>query len=177
MAQSARRPAGSPLTEREEHSLARMLAERLSGPDRAVDVQVLLTEARKSYVFLTPEHVAYDRYLQDQLWRFKFTWLTRAVLDHFCANADKDGRIKASQPDLATHFEVSQPNVSKSLSHLKSTHFIWLDGGRRSVYQVNPLYAFRWGSQKQRLALQRIGLEAIAQHLIVVPGDAGEGKK
>ncbi|WP_079408577.1 hypothetical protein [Streptomyces sp. 3211] len=91
------------------------------------------------------------------------------VLDHFSANIDEDGHILAGQPELVELFEVSQPNISKSLTHLKKTHFIWLDR-QRSFYQVNPLYAFRWGSDKQRAALQRIGIKTLMQHIIVVPG-------
>ncbi len=176
MAQSARRPTSQPVSEQEIKSLTKSLAERLAGPESQVDVQVFLNEAKRSYVFLTGQHVSLDRYLHENLWRYHFTWLTRAVLDHFSANIDEDGHILAGQPELAELFEVSQPNVSKSLTHLKKTHFIWLDG-KRSFYQVNPLYAFRWGSDKQRAALQRIGIKTLMQHIIMVPGTGGEETK
>ncbi|MEU9420210.1 hypothetical protein [Streptomyces sp. NPDC048272] len=175
VAQSARRLTPETTSERELESLAKSLAERLSGPDTQVDVQVFLNEAKRNYVFLTGQHVSVDRWLHQNLWRYHFTWLTRAVLDHFTANMDDDGHIKAPQGDLATMFDVSQPNVSKSLTHLKKTKFIWGDG-KRSFYQVNPLYAFRWGSDKQRAALLRICKDAktpLKQIIINVPGSAG----
>ncbi|MEU5978465.1 replication/maintenance protein RepL [Streptomyces sp. NPDC047315] len=128
---------------------------------------ILAEPPKRKYQFHSGQHTSLDLGLQGNLWRFGLTGMARNLLDHMSAEHDLDGQLRATQKELAEHFGCSQPKVSKALGELFSHHFAWKV--RRGVLQVNPTYAYRWGSKKHHSLMTKLGAKALREHTIVIP--------
>lgn len=176
MAQRATRPViGDPLQWRSDRR--RGVAERIfqqldEVSDRGVSIHV--DPQPRPYLMYSGSHISVDRVIQQNLWRFNLRPLERAVLDLMCVEANDEGVVVVKQVELGEHFGRSQSSVSNAIKTLCGHHFIWKV--RRGAYQVNPTYAFGWGSNKQRAALHRIGMATMKEHEIVIPGLGGGGQ-
>jgi predicted transcriptional regulator len=122
---------------------------------------------KQKYEFFSGRHINLDHAIQSNLWRFGLTVMARNLLDHMATEHDEDGQLHATQKQLAEHFGCSQPKVSKALGELFNHHFAWKI--RRGVLQVNPTYAYRWGSRKQRSLMRKLGATTLREHTIVIP--------
>ncbi|MFJ2154190.1 hypothetical protein ACIOHB_36215 [Streptomyces microflavus] len=121
---------------------------------------------RRPYAFYGTNHLSVSGVLQANLWKFRLTTVARDVLDYMVTNHDTKGLVTTTQVKLGEHFCCSQTKVSKAIGELSRHNFSWKE--KRGVYQLNPLYAFRWGSDKHRelvMSLQDVLLE----HQIEIP--------
>ncbi|WP_030274430.1 hypothetical protein [Streptomyces sp. NRRL B-24484] len=114
--------------------------------------------------------VATDRELLANIWRFEFTPRERAVLDIMTAEINEDGQWHGKQSELANRLGCSQGSVSKAISKLESTNFAWKL--IRCLYQVNPDWAFGWGSEAHIRSIQRIGQAVMDMKRIKIPYDS-----
>lgn len=46
-------------------------------------------------------------------------------------------------------------------------NFAWKE--RRGQYRLHPLYAYRWGSRKQRALLAKLGKDTLTNKEIIIP--------
>ncbi|QFG13288.1 helix-turn-helix DNA binding domain protein [Streptomyces phage Gilgamesh] len=122
---------------------------------------------KKAYQFASGQHISLDMDIQTNLWRFGLTPMAQALLNHMATQHNEQGELHATQKELAAYFECSQPKVSKALTQLDKLHFAWKV--RRGVLQVNPTYAYRWGSRKQRALIARLGAKFLRERTIVIP--------
>ncbi|MEU2968983.1 replication/maintenance protein RepL [Streptomyces ardesiacus] len=122
---------------------------------------------KQKYQFASDQHISLDHDIQTNLWRFGLSTMARDLLDHMATQHDEQGELHATQKELAAHFGCSQPKVSKALTQLDKMHFAWKV--RRGVLQVNPTYAYRWGSRKQRALIARLGAKFFRERTIVIP--------
>jgi hypothetical protein len=113
-------------------------------------------------------HVNISQVLCENLWRFRLPPTARDILDHMAATHDEQGLVTAGQKELGRHFGCSQAKISRCLAMLVRHHFVW-KASRRGVYQLNPAYAYRFGSRKHHALLERLGQETLDAHAIVVP--------
>lgn len=153
------------------------LGERVDGLVRAVEPYRRLQEQGgiltydrplSPYDFNGAPHVSINRDILENMWRFGLASLDRGVLDYMVASHDEDGLVKERQVDLARHFRCSQPRIHRAVACLRGYHFIWMP--RRAWYQLNPQYAYRFGSSRQRLLIARLGRELLSAHRIEIPG-------
>ncbi|MFI9155718.1 hypothetical protein [Streptomyces sp. NPDC053367] len=122
---------------------------------------------KRKYGFASGQHINLDTGIQNNLWRFGLTTTARNLLDLMATEHDKDGQIRSTQKQLAEHFMCSQPKISKAMNELFSYHFAWKI--RRGVVQVNPTYAYRWGSRNHRSLISKLGKQTLKEHAIVIP--------
>jgi hypothetical protein len=122
---------------------------------------------KKPYEFASGQHISLDTDIHANLWRFGLSPMAQNLLNHMATQHDQEGELHATQKELATYFGCSQPKVSKALTQLDKLHFAWKV--RRGVLQVNPTYAYRWGSRKQRALIARLGVEFLRERTIVIP--------
>jgi hypothetical protein len=122
---------------------------------------------KQPYEFASGQHTSLDADIQTNLWRFGLSPMARDLLDHMATQHNVRGEVVATQKELATYFGCSQPKVSKALTQLDKLHFAWKV--RRGVVQVNPTYAYRWGSKKQRALIARLGAKFLRERTIVIP--------
>ncbi|MET9182896.1 hypothetical protein ABZX88_32485 [Kitasatospora aureofaciens] len=111
--------------------------------------------------------VATDRELLANIWRFDFTKRERAVLDIMTAEVDEEGQWRGKQSELAKTLGCSQGSVSKAIGKLESTNFAWKIV--RCLYQVNPDWAFGWGSEAHQRSIDRIGKAVMDMKRIKIP--------
>jgi Firmicute plasmid replication protein (RepL) len=122
---------------------------------------------KQPYEFASGNFTSVDEEIQANLWRFGLTAMARTLLDRMTTDHDEDGRLKATQKQLADDYGCSQPKVSKALGELTKHHFAWKV--RRGVLQVNPTYTYRWGSKRQRSLMSALGEQTLREHTIVIP--------
>ncbi|MFF3019699.1 replication/maintenance protein RepL [Streptomyces sp. NPDC057939] len=121
---------------------------------------------RRPYVFYGTQHLSMSQVIEDNLWKFKLSGMSRDVLDHMKTNHDAEALVEMTQSELAGKFGVSQSKVSRAITQLSHHNFTWKE--RRGVYRLHPLYAYRWGSDKQRRLVRSLGKTLLA-HEIVIP--------
>ncbi|GAA1311789.1 hypothetical protein GCM10009647_035850 [Streptomyces sanglieri] len=68
--------------------------------------------------------------------------------------------------ELGEHFECSQTKVSKAIAQLTRHNFTWKE--KRGLYRLNPLYAYGWGSDNQRVLVVSLQKDLLA-HQIEIP--------
>ncbi|MFI1521371.1 hypothetical protein [Kitasatospora cineracea] len=110
---------------------------------------------RKRALTYSGAWVATDRELLANVWRFDFTKHERAVLDIMTAETDEAGQWRGTQSELARILRCSQGSVSKAIGEPEAANFAWKVV--RCLYQVNPDWAFGWGSEAHRRSIARIG--------------------
>jgi hypothetical protein len=109
---------------------------------------------RKGYAFPGGKHLALSTEIHENLWRFKLSPMARDLLDYIVATHDEDGLVQATQQSLGSHFGCHQSKVSRALRALDKHNFAWKH--KQGQYQLNPSYAYRWGSRKQHALVARI---------------------
>ncbi|MGW1767702.1 replication/maintenance protein RepL [Streptomyces sp. NPDC002073] len=126
----------------------------------------------KPYAFYGGKHLSLSQVLQENLWKFELSLTARNVLDHMSVHHDDQALVKVTQGSLALKFGCSQSKVSRAIAQLGKHNFAWKKA--RGVYQLHPLYVYRWGSRKQRILLNKLGAETLAEHEIVIPSVRNE---
>ncbi|MGW8882025.1 replication/maintenance protein RepL [Streptomyces mirabilis] len=121
---------------------------------------------RRPYAFYGTNHHSVSDAIQANLWKFRLTMVARDVLDYMVTHHDKKGLVTTTQAKLGEHFCCSQTKVSKAIGELSRHNFTWKE--KRGVYQLNPLYAFRWGSDKQRELVVELQ-DVLLEHQIEIP--------
>ncbi|MFJ1775030.1 hypothetical protein ACIOFQ_33100 [[Kitasatospora] papulosa] len=121
---------------------------------------------RKPYAFYGGLHLSASQVIQANLWKFKLSGMSRDVLDHMVTNHDAEALVQMTQSKLAVQFGVSQSKVSRAIGQLSAHNFTWKE--RRGVYRLHPLYAYRWGSVKQRRLVKALE-KTLLTHEIVIP--------
>ncbi|WP_030990094.1 replication/maintenance protein RepL [Streptomyces sp. NRRL WC-3744] len=120
----------------------------------------------KPYVFYGTQHLSMAQVIEDNLWKFDLSTMSRNVLDHLKTHHDDQALVVMTQSSLAVKFGCSQSKVSRAISQLSRHNFTWKE--RRGVYRVHPLYAYRWGSVKQRRLVKSLE-KVLLEHEIVIP--------
>ncbi|MBO8196480.1 hypothetical protein ITI46_33340 [Streptomyces oryzae] len=120
----------------------------------------------KPYVFYGSRHLSASQVIHENLWKFKFSTMSRDVLDHMATNHDDQALVQMTQTSLAKKFGCSQSKVSRAIGQLSRHNFTWRE--RRGVYRLHPLYAYRWGSVKQRRLVKSLE-KTLLEHEIVIP--------
>lgn len=115
---------------------------------------ILADPPRKRYGFPGGVHINVSQQIQENLWRFGLGQMARDLLDHFAATHDETGLVKATQQSLGTYFGCHHSKVSRAIKVLDTHNFAWKY--RQGQYQLNPTYAYRWGSRKQHALMARI---------------------
>ncbi|MGA5069047.1 replication/maintenance protein RepL [Streptomyces exfoliatus] len=121
----------------------------------------------KPYAFYGRIHLSMSQRIQDQLWKFGFSAMARNVLDHMSVHHDDQALVKMTQRDLAEKFGCSQSKVSRSIGELSKQNFAWKE--TRGMYRLHPLYAYRWGSEKQRGLVNKLGPKVLTAREIIIP--------
>ncbi|MGW5355988.1 hypothetical protein ACWERV_36450 [Streptomyces sp. NPDC004031] len=121
---------------------------------------------RRPYVFYGRQHLSTSQVIQENLWKFKLSATSRDVLDHMVTNHNDQALVEMTQSSLAVKFGCSQSKVSRAVGQLSRHNFTWKE--RRGVYRLHPLYAYRWGSGKQRQLVKSLE-KALLAHEIVIP--------
>lgn len=121
----------------------------------------------KPYAFYGRIHLSMSQRIQDQLWKFGFSAMARNVLDHMSVHHDDQALVKMTQRGLAEKFGCSQSKVSRSIGELSRQNFAWKES--RGMYRLHPLYAYRWGSDKQRDLVNKLGPKVLTAREIVIP--------
>ncbi|MFD0351752.1 hypothetical protein ACFQ0M_48015 [Kitasatospora aburaviensis] len=75
--------------------------------------------------------------------------------------------MEGKQADLAKVLQCSQGSVSKAISTLEATHFVWKV--IRCLYQVNPDWAFGWGTDSHTKSIASIGVATMDMKRIKIP--------
>ncbi|BDT39514.1 hypothetical protein [Streptomyces yaizuensis] len=109
----------------------------------------------RAYAFPSKRHITFDADIHDNLWRFGLTPIASALLGHMAAGHDKDGVLVTTQSALAQHFECHHTRINRAFKLLDRHNFAWKE--RQGRYQINPQYAYRWGSRKHRALIERMG--------------------
>lgn len=109
---------------------------------------------RKGYAFPGGKHLALSTEIHENLWRFKLSPMARDLLDHMAATHNEDGLVRASQQSLGAHFRCHRSKISRAMKVLDKHNFAWKH--KQGQYQLNPSYAYRWGSRKQHALVARI---------------------
>lgn len=120
----------------------------------------------KPYAFYGGQHLSASQVIQDNMWKFKLSTMSRDVLDHMVTNHDDQALVEMTQSSLAAKFGCSQSKVSRAIGQLSRHNFTWKE--RRGVYRLHPLYAYRWGSVKQRRLVKSLE-KVLLEHEIVIP--------
>ncbi|MEU9594428.1 MULTISPECIES: replication/maintenance protein RepL [Streptomyces] len=120
----------------------------------------------KPYVFYGKGHLSMSQVIEDNLWKFDLSAMSRNVLDYLKTHHDKEGLVEMTQGGLAKKYGCSQSKISRAVSQLSHHNFTWRE--RRGVYRLNPLYAYRWGSEKQ-LRLVKSLKKTLVDHEITIP--------
>ncbi|MYW09289.1 hypothetical protein GT034_13140 [Streptomyces sp. SID2563] len=121
----------------------------------------------KPYAFYGRIHLSASQRLQDELWKFRFSSMARNVLDHMTVHHDDQALVQMTQRGLAAKFGCSQSKVSRSIGELSRQNFAWKES--RGTYRLHPLYAYRWGSDKQRALVNKLGPNFLTAREIVIP--------
>ncbi|MEU2294036.1 hypothetical protein ACFVG1_36455 [Streptomyces bacillaris] len=121
----------------------------------------------KPYAFYGRIHLSASQRLQDEMWKFNFSSMARNVLDHMTVHHDDDALVKMTQRGLADKFGCSQSKVSRSIGELSRQNFAWKES--RGLYRLHPLYAYRWGSDRQRALVNKLGPKVLTAREIVIP--------
>lgn len=121
----------------------------------------------KPYTFYGRNHLSMSQRIQDQLWKFGFTTMARNVLDHMTVHHDDQALVKMTQRSLAVKFGCSQSKISRSIGELSKQNFTWKEN--RGLYRLHPLYAYRWGSEKQLNLVDELGPKTLTNHEIIIP--------
>ncbi|MFD9688451.1 hypothetical protein ACFXPX_32685 [Kitasatospora sp. NPDC059146] len=109
-----------------------------------------------------------DKMLLKNIHLFDFSKRERAVLDNMTADVDKDGLWRGTQAQLAAELHCNQTTVSRAIVKLDSKNFVWKVS--RGTYQVNPTWAFGWGSDHCNRVIEKIGKKTMAAKAIKIPG-------
>lgn len=120
----------------------------------------------KPYAFPGGTHLAISDEVHQNLWRFELTPMARHLLDHFTAAHDEDGIVTASQQELGRYFGCHHSKISRAIKLLDQHNFAWK--ARQKRYQLNPLYAYRWGSERHRALSIRLK-KVLAERQITPP--------
>ena len=120
----------------------------------------------KPYVFYGSQHLSASQVIQENLWKFRLSVMSRDVLDHMVTNHDEQALVQMTQRALALKFGVSQSKVSRAIGQLSCCNFTWKE--QRGVYRLHPLYAYRWGSVKQRRLVKSLE-KTLLEREIVIP--------
>ncbi|MFF3558219.1 replication/maintenance protein RepL [Streptomyces tsukubensis] len=120
----------------------------------------------KPYVFYGKGHLSMSQVIEDNLWKFDLSAMSRNVLDHLKTHHDQQGLVEMTQSGLAKKYGCSQSKISRAVSQLCHHNFTWRE--QRGVYRLNPLYAYRWGSDKQ-LRLVKSLKKTLVDHEITIP--------
>ncbi|MER5781325.1 replication/maintenance protein RepL [Streptomyces mobaraensis] len=120
----------------------------------------------KPYVFYGKQHLSVSQVIEDNLWKFDLSATSRNVLDYLKTHHDQQGLVKMTQSNLAAKYGCSQSKISRAVSQLSHHNFTWRE--QRGVYRLNPLYAYRWGSEKQ-LRLVKSLKNTLVEHEITIP--------
>ncbi|WP_329572911.1 hypothetical protein [Kitasatospora sp. NBC_01266] len=169
----AKKPAGHG---RAEGAIAQGLADLIgSGLEqlRAQNPSIGFTLLADSNKPSKPAHthggswVATDRELLANVWRFEFSQRERAVLDIMTAEINEEGQWHGKQSELATRLGCSQGSVSRAISKLEATNFAWKI--IRCLYQVNPDWAFGWGTEAHLHSIKSIGAAIMDMKRIKIP--------
>ncbi|MEE1736394.1 hypothetical protein PUR49_07755 [Streptomyces sp. BE147] len=121
---------------------------------------------RRPYAFYGTTHSSVSDVLQANLWKFRLTMVARDVLDYMVTHHDKKSLVMTTQAKLGEHFCCSQTKVSKAIGELSRHNFTWKE--RRGQYRLNPLYAFRWGSDDHRNLVVELQ-DVLLEHQIEIP--------
>ncbi|OKI51933.1 hypothetical protein AMK17_32490 [Streptomyces sp. CB00072] len=121
----------------------------------------------KPYAFYGRIHLSASQRLQDEMWKFNFSSMARNVLDHMTVHHDDEAMVKMTQRGLAEKFGCSQSKVSRSIGELSRQNFAWKES--RGMYRLHPLYAYRWGSDRQRVLVNKLGPKVLTAREIVIP--------
>ncbi|MFB6614031.1 hypothetical protein ACIGFK_36765 [Streptomyces sp. NPDC085524] len=121
----------------------------------------------KAYGFPGGTHINYSQQIQENLWRFKLSPMARDLLDHMAATHDVDGIVAATQTALGMYFGCHHSKISRAIKVLTQHNFAWK--ARQGQYQLNPTYAYRWGSRRHRVLIDRLGAKTLKDHTIVIP--------
>ncbi|WP_424893323.1 hypothetical protein [Streptomyces sp. XH2] len=119
----------------------------------------------KPYVFYGGQHLSASQVIQENLWKFKLSAVSRDVLDHMVTNHDDQALVQMTQSSLALKFGCSQSKVSRAIGQLSRHNFTWKE--RRGVYRLHPLYAYRWGSVKQRRLVQSLKKTLVDREIVI----------
>ena len=148
------RPSAAPHPSRSiPEDLSRTLLQTLEKISRNGGT-IVADPPRKGYAFPGGKHLALSTEIHENLWRFKLSPMARDLLDHIAATHDEDGLVQATQQSLGSHFGCHQSKVSRALRALDKHNFAWKH--KQGHYQLNPCYAYRWGSRKQHALVARI---------------------
>ena len=109
---------------------------------------------RKRYAFPGGTHLNVSQQIHENLWRFQLSPMARDLLDHFVATHDEEGMVKATQQSLGAYFGCHHSKISRAIKVLDGHNFAWKH--RQGRYQLNPTYAYRWGSRKHHALTARI---------------------
>ncbi|MEW1870036.1 hypothetical protein AB0420_18210 [Streptomyces caelestis] len=115
---------------------------------------IVADPSRKGYAFPGGKHLALSTEIHENLWRFKLSPMARDLLDHIVATHDEDGLVRATQQGLGAHFQCHRSKISRAMKMLDTHNFAWKH--MQGQYQLNPCYAYRWGSRKQHALVARI---------------------
>ncbi|MEC3992021.1 hypothetical protein VSR01_00055 [Actinacidiphila sp. DG2A-62] len=121
----------------------------------------------KPYAFYGQQHLSMSQVIQANLWKFNLSATSRNVLDHMTVHHDDQALVEMTQASLAVKFGCSQSKVSRAVGELTRHNFAWKE--RRGQYRLHPLYAYRWGSRKQRALLAKLGKDTLTTKEIVIP--------
>ncbi|MEU6756031.1 hypothetical protein [Streptomyces sp. NPDC046685] len=133
---------------------------------------VLYDRAPQKYGFPSGQHGSFDQEIHDNLWRFNLTSTSRGLLDHFMAQHDENCQMPVTQAKLAERFECHQSKISRALGQLDKHNFAWKV--RRGIIQVNPLYTYRFRSNKHHALLSMLGAETLKKRRITIPRPGGQ---
>lgn len=115
---------------------------------------VVADPPRKGYAFPGGKPLALSTEIHENLGRFKLSPMARDLLDHMVATHDEDGLVQATQQSLDAYFGCHQSKISRAMRTLDKHNFAWKH--KQAHYRLNPYYAYRWGSHKQRALVARI---------------------
>ncbi|MFB7453900.1 hypothetical protein [Streptomyces sp. NPDC056194] len=119
----------------------------------------------KPYVFYGTQHLSMSQVIEDNLWKFDLSTMSRNVLDHMKTHHDEQALVQMTQSSLAAKFGCSQSKVSRAIGQLSRHNFTWKE--RRGVYRVHPLYAYRWGSVKQRRLVKSLEKVLLNKEIVI----------
>ncbi|WP_406404206.1 replication/maintenance protein RepL [Streptomyces uncialis] len=120
----------------------------------------------RPYVFYGRGHLSTSQVIEDNLWKFDLSAMSRNLLDYLKTHHDQQGLVEMTQGGLAKKYGCSQSKISRAVCQLSHHNFTWRE--RRGVYRLNPLYAYRWGSDKQ-LRLVKSLKKTLVEHEITIP--------
>jgi DNA-binding MarR family transcriptional regulator len=82
------------------------------------------------------------------------------VFLHLLTHIDKDNLVIISQKNLASEFGCTQSAISKALKNLVEMDFCKKMRQRRSLYQLNPVYAIATRTENQDALIEQYKQEA-----------------